>query len=256
MIEPETLAGKTAIVTGGGGAIGAAVARRLGGAGVNVVLAGREPATLQPVAAELTSALTVQADVSVKADVQRLMAACADRFGGLDILVNVAGITSFGSFADLPEEEWDRVIDINLKSVFLCCQAAIPLLRKAGWGRIVNTGSLLGKNGGNARPWIDRNEQKRSGNAVYAASKAGINALTVYLARELAADNITVNAVAPGPIASAMTTEFPESLRRLIPVGRMGRPEDVSEAVAYLVGPNSGFVTGEIIDINGGIWGD
>jgi 3-oxoacyl-[acyl-carrier protein] reductase len=123
-------------------------------------------------------------------------------------------------------------------------------------GRIVNIGSIVGKNSGNARPWLDPAEQDRAGNIAYGVSKAGIHAMTGFLARELAADGITVNAVAPGPIASAMTTNFPQQLRALIPVGRMGRAEEVAAAICFLAGPEAGFITGEILDINGGMWSD
>jgi 3-oxoacyl-[acyl-carrier protein] reductase len=123
-------------------------------------------------------------------------------------------------------------------------------------GRIVNIGSIIGKNGGNARPWLDRAEQQHSSNVAYGVSKAGVHALTFFLARELATDGITVNAVAPGPIASAMTTSFPASLQALIPVGRMGRAEEVAAAVAFLAGPDAAFITGEVLDVNGGMWAD
>jgi 3-oxoacyl-[acyl-carrier protein] reductase len=145
---------------------------------------------------------------------------------------------------------------VNLKGTFLCCQAVIPAMRQAGHGRIINLGSIIGKNGGNARPWIDPGEQDRSSNVAYGVSKAGVHALTAFLARELARDGITVNAVAPGPVASAMTTNFPEALRALIPAGRMGRAEEVAAAITFLAGPEAGFITGEVLDVNGGMWSD
>jgi NAD(P)-dependent dehydrogenase (short-subunit alcohol dehydrogenase family) len=157
-------------------------------------------------------------------------------FGQVDILVTVAGVVSTGNAETLEVSEWDRVIDINLKGVFLSCQAVIPAMRAARYGRIVNIGSLLAKNGGNPRPWIDRKEQERAGNIAYGAAKAGVHAITLYLAKELSADNITVNCVAPGPIASAMTTNLPDTFKTLLPVGRLGRPEEVADAVAYLAG--------------------
>ena len=171
-------------------------------------------------------------------------------------MVNVAGVSSHGSAAALPEAEWDRVLNQNLKSVFLCTQAVVAPMRARRYGRIINMGSVLAKNGGNPRPWINPDEQARAGNAAYGASKAGINALTFYFAKELAADGITVNVVAPGPIASRMTTNFPETLRGLIPVGRMGRADEVADAVAFLAGEAAGFITGEVLDVNGGIWCD
>jgi NAD(P)-dependent dehydrogenase (short-subunit alcohol dehydrogenase family) len=249
---------KTAIVVGGKGALGSAIALALAGEGCDVALIDRESAgdAVAAITATGRRAFDHPADISGKEAVTAAFAAAVADLGGLDILVNSAGITSFGSFATLEEAEWDRVLAINLKGVFLCCQAAIEPLRRRGGGRIVNIGSILGKNGGNARPWIDPAEQSRAGNVAYGAAKAGVHAMTSFLARELAASGITVNAVAPGPIASAMTTNFPEALRALLPVGRMGQPEDVAAAVLYLASPQASFVTGEILDVNGGSWSD
>jgi 3-oxoacyl-[acyl-carrier protein] reductase len=129
-------------------------------------------------------------------------------------------------------------------------------MRAQRYGRIVNLGSIIGKNGGNPRPWIDPAEQTRASNVAYGASKAGVHAMTFFLARELAADGITVNAVAPGPIATAMTTDFPAALAAMIPVGRMGRAEEVAEAVLFLAAETAGFINGEVLDVNGGMWAD
>jgi len=174
----------------------------------------------------------------------------------LEALVACAGISVRYSILQLDEATWDRVVDVHLKGTFLCCQAVIPAMRVNRYGRIINLGSIIGKNGGNARPWIDATEQDRSSNLAYGASKAGVHAITAFLARELAPDGITVNAVAPGPIVSAMTTQFPASLRALIPVGRMGRAEEVAAAIAFLAGPDAAFITGEVLDVNGGMWSD
>lgn len=250
--------GKTAIVSGAGGAIGGAIVRALAREGCDVGLIDRKSCgdAVAAIGALGRRAFDHPADVADEAAVAAAMAAATADLGGLDILVNAAGITSFGAAATLDVAEWDRVLAINLKGVFLCCQAAIGPLRQRGGGRIVNIGSILGKNGGNARPWIDPAEQARSGNVAYGVSKAGVHALTTYLSRELAASRITVNAVAPGPIASAMTTTFPDSLKALIPLGRMGQADEVAAAVLYLASDEAGFVTGEILDVNGGSWSD
>ena len=252
------LRGKAAIVTGAAGAIGGAIARRLAEDGCAVGLVDRAPcrAAADEIGASGGRATDHAADISDARAVAGAVAAAEAEFGGLDILVNAAGVTSFGAAATLDEAEWDRVMAANLKGVFLACQAAIGPMRRRGGGRIVNIGSVLAKNGGNARPWIDRAEQERASNVAYGVSKAGVHAMTLYLARELAADGITVNAVAPGPIESAMTATFPDRLKALIPLGRLGRPDEVAEAVAFLCGEKAGFITGEIIDVNGGSWPD
>ena len=252
------LAGRVALVTGAAGAIGSATAEALARQGADVVLGDLSP--LAPLEARLRElgrqVIAAPLDVTHQAEVDALVARAEEGLGRLDILVNVAGTVSWGAAATLAEAEWRRVLDINLTGSFLCCQAVIPLMRRGGHGRIVNIGSLVGKNGGNARPWLDPAEQARAGNVAYGVSKAGIHAMTAFLARELAADGITVNAVAPGPIATGMTTELPASLRALIPVGRMGRAEEVAAVIAFLAGPQAGFITGEVLDINGGMWND
>jgi NAD(P)-dependent dehydrogenase (short-subunit alcohol dehydrogenase family) len=195
-------------------------------------------------------------DVTRRDEVVRCLDETVARHGRLDILVNVAGVVSVGNAETLAEAEWDRVIDINLKGTFLCCQAAIGHMKRAGGGRIVNMGSVIGKNGGNPRPWLDPAEQERASNVAYGASKAGVHIMTAFLAKELASSGITVNAVAPGPVASAMTTNFPQVLRDLIPAGRMGKAEEVAAAVLFLASPQAAFITGETLDVNGGIWCD
>lgn len=249
---------KTAIVTGSNGSIGSAIARALAAEGCAVALVDLKSsiAVANEIAQAGGRAFDFPGNVADANDITTVIAAASQSLGGLDILVNAAGVTSFGSAATLPESEWDRVIAINLKGVFLACQAAIAPLRARGGGRIVNIGSVLGKNGGNARPWIDPAEQTASSNVAYGVSKAGVHAMTLYLAKELASSGITVNCVAPGPVASAMTTNFPKSLASLIPMGRMGQPQEVAAAVMYLASADAGFVTGEILDINGGSWTD
>ena len=251
----SALSGRVALVTGAAGAIGKAVLRRLreqGARAVGADLKGRplleteRPWESEPVAL----------DVRSRPQLLALVDSLRQSLGPVDTLVNVAGVVSFGSAQDLAEAEWDRVLDINLKGSFLAAQAVIPGMRELGFGRIVNLGSVVGKNSGNARPWISPDEQNRASNVAYGVSKAGIHSMTGFLARELACHGITVNAVAPGPIATEMTTDFPAALRALIPRGRMGSPEDVVRAVSFLIQRESDFITGEVLDVNGGMWSD
>ena len=249
---------RKAVVVGAGGAIGGAIAQALAEDGCDVALVSLHSAADVAAVVERAGrrAVDLPTDITDAGQVKAAMERAEAELGAIDILVNAAGVTSFGAAAGLAEAEWDRVMAINLKGVFLCCQAAIPALRRRGSGRIVNIGSMLAKNGGNPRPWIDPSEQDRAGNLAYGVSKAGVHAMTAYLARELAAQRITVNTVAPGPIATPMTTRFPDSLKALIPVGRMGTPEEVAAAVVFLAGERAAFITGEILDVNGGAWAD
>ncbi len=253
-----TLAGRTALITGAGGGIGGAVARAFAAAGADLSLADLKPVAAVADAARETGrrVLDTPTDVTQSSQVKGLIDATLAAFGKIDVLVNVAGTVSFGAAETLAEAEWDRVLAVNLKGSFLCCQAVMGSMRAQRYGRIVNIGSILGKNGGNARPWLDRSEQAQASNVAYGVSKAGVHAMTMFLARELAGDGITVNAVAPGPIASAMTANFPERLRKLIPAGRMGSADEVARACLFLADESSAFITAEILDVNGGMWGD
>ena len=254
----KRLVDRVAIITGASGGLGRATALRFAQEGARLCLADRVPAgeILELVRADGASAIAVETDVTVAGSVQAMVERTLAEFGKVDVLVNIAGVSSHGASDDVNEAEWDRVLRGNLTSVFLCCKAVLPAMRERGYGRIVNMSSILGKNGGNPRPWIDPQEQKRAGNLAYGASKAGVHALTYFLAKENAHHGITVNAVAPGPIATHMTRNFPQTLKNLIPVGRMGLPEDVADAVAFLAGDSAGFITGEVMDVNGGAWTD
>jgi len=249
MYTHDLLTQRVALVTGGAGAIGRAVCRSLADCGATVLCADRV-ASSSPADDNIEQ---IGLDVTQMSQIRECIDTIVARHGRLDILVNVAGTVSLGNAADLQEQEWDRVLAVNLKGTFMCCQAVLPTMKKAKFGRIINMGSVLGKNGGNPRPWIDPTEQRQASNVAYGASKAGINSITAYLAKEVASFGITVNTVAPGPVTSDMTTAFPASLRDLIPVGRMGRAEEVASAVVFLASPESSFITGETLDVNGGI---
>ena len=246
---------RVALVTGAAGGLGRATAIRLAREGASLCLTDRADTTeiLALVKAEGAKAIAIQADVTDVTSVESLVAATVAEFGALDVLVNIAGISSHGPSNDIDATEFERILRGNLTSVFICCKAALPVMRKRGYGRIVNMSSILGKNGGNPRPWIDPEEQKRAGSLAYGASKAGVHALTYYLAKENARFGITVNSVAPGPIATHMTRNFPETLRTLIPMGRMGSPEDIAQAVIFFAGP-AGYVTGQVLEVNGGLY--
>jgi len=250
----ESFAGRIALVTGGKGVIGSALVAALRERGATAVCADASGEVEARMAGKADLAAgTVRLDVTDAGAVRALVQRIEEQLGAVDLLVNVAGVVSFGSAQDLAEAEWDRVIDINLKGTFLACQAVMPGMKRAGFGRIVNIGSVVGKNAGNARPWIAPDEQQRAGNVAYGVSKAGVHVMTGFLAKELAAHGVTVNAIAPGPIATAMTTNFPAQLQALIPAGRMGAAADIAHAALFLASRDAGFITGEVLDVNGGM---
>ncbi len=240
---------KIAIVTGGASGIGEATARLLAAEGASVVIADLEPAG-ESVALELREegheAVFVRTDITSARDAENLIEETLRRYGQLDILHNNAGVLVIGDVVSLSEADWDRCMDTNLKSVFLVSKYAVPALRRAGGGVIVNTASVAGKAGGR-------------GYGVYGASKAGIIVLTQCMALDLAPDHIRVNAVCPGPTATAMVLERsndPDRERARwaneLPAGRIGEPEDTAKVVAYLASDDASFVTGAAWVVDGG----
>ena len=245
----KDLNGRYALVTGGSRGIGRAICLELAarGAAVAVNYAGNAAAaeeTVEACKALGADAFALQADVADAAACEAMVKETIARFGRLDILVNNAGITRDGLMLTMKEADWDAVLDTNLKGAFHCMKAAYRPMMKQKYGRIVNLSSIVGLRG-------------NAGQANYAASKAGLIGLTKSLAKELAARNVTVNAVAPGFIETDMTAAMPEKAREAmlstIPMGRLGQAEDVARAVAFFAGEGAGYVTGQVLCVDGGM---
>lgn len=243
-----SLTGKKALITGASRGIGKAVAMKLAAEGADVIVTATSLDRAKQTADQITllgrKAIPVKVDVGVASDVEALFQVVVEEFGSLDILVNNAGITRDGLLMRMKDEDWDSVIDVNLKGTFLCTREAIKLMSKAKSGRIVTISSVVGEMG-------------NAGQANYCASKAGIIGFTKAVAREYAKRNITVNAVAPGFIETDMTGVLTEGVReellKQIPVNRFGSPEDIANAVYYLVSGLGSYVTGQVIAVNGGM---
>jgi len=239
---------QTAIITGAARGIGKAIAQRLATEGMNIVISDIMHEEALKTAAEIEKsgvrALAVRTDVSSAKDAEELIKLTMNAFGSVDILVNNAGVTRDNLSIRMAENDWDLVLDINLKGTFLCSQVAAKEMMKKRFGRIVNMASVSGILG-------------TAGQANYASSKAGVIALTKSMARELGGRNITINAVAPGFILTEMTEKLPDNVKEAyiaqIALKRAGTPEDVAAAVHFLVSPAANYITGTIINVSGGL---
>jgi 3-oxoacyl-[acyl-carrier protein] reductase len=239
------LTDKRVLITGASGGIGADIARALHGAGATVGLSGTRVDPLQALASELdTRAHVLPCNLSDMDAVEALPKQAAEAMGGVDILVNNAGITRDNLFMRMSDEEWSSVMDVNLTATFKLCKGVMRGMMKARWGRIVNISSVVGATG-------------NPGQANYAASKAGMIGMSKSLAYEVASRGITVNAVAPGFIATAMTDKLTDEQKAgimgQIPAGRMGESREIAAAVLYLASPEAAYVTGATLHVNGGM---
>ena len=243
------LTGKVALVTGAAQGIGKAVALLLARNGADIVISDinleKAEETAKEVQALGRKALATKVDVATLGDVEKMVEAILAQFGKVDILVNNAGIARDKLILRMTEEDWDAVLNINLKGTFNCTKAVIRHMSKQKSGKIVNIASVVGEMG-------------NAGQANYAASKAGVIGFTKTIAREFAHRGINVNAIAPGYIETPMTDALPdkakEELKRLIPMDRLGKPEDVAEAVLFLVSESANYITGQVLNVNGGIY--
>jgi len=243
-----TLSGRVALVTGASQGIGRACALKLAQSGATLALAARSHEKLQELVAQIDGAggkaAAFSLDVTDEEQIKSIFKAVLAQFGKIDILVNNAGITRDQLVMRMKRADWDSVLNTNLTSAYLCTQQAISAMLKQRWGRIINITSIFGQMG-------------QAGQANYAASKAGLIGLTMAIAREVGSRNITCNAVAPGFIDTAMTSGLNEDLKqnavKMIPLGRVGSPEDVASAVAFLASEGASYITGHVLNVNGGM---
>jgi 3-oxoacyl-[acyl-carrier protein] reductase len=242
------LAGRVALVTGASQGIGRACALKLAQCGASIALVARNQQKLEEGVQEIAQACGVgrafRADVENEDQVKAAFKAVLAEFGKIDILVNNAGITRDQLIMRMKRADWDAVLNTNLTSAYLCTQQAISSMLKQRWGRIINITSVFGQTG-------------QAGQANYAASKAGLIGLTMAVAREIGSRNITCNAVAPGFIETAMTSTLSDEIKqnalKMIPLGRVGTPEEVANCVAFLASEEAGYITGHVLNVNGGM---
>ncbi len=243
------MTGHTAIVTGGGRGIGKSIAEALAKKAVNIVIVGTNMTVAEKTSADLqefgVKSIAIRADVSNSSDVRNIFDKTLSEFGKIDILVNNAGITRDSLLIRMKDEDWDAVINVNLKGTFLCSREAVKIMMKQKYGRIINISSVV--------PFIGN-----PGQANYSASKAGIVGLTKTIAREYANRGITANAIAPGFIITAMTESIPENIKnemlKAIPMSRFGTTDDVANAVVFFASPDAGYITGQLLHVNGGMY--
>ncbi|HYA23359.1 MAG TPA: 3-oxoacyl-[acyl-carrier-protein] reductase [Terriglobales bacterium] len=243
-----SLSGRVALVTGASQGIGRACAIKLANAGATIALAARNQEKLNELAKQITDgggkAAAFVLDVADEEQIKSVFKAAIAQFGKIDILVNNAGITRDQLVMRMKRADWDTVLNTNLTSAYLCIQQVISSMLKQRWGRIINIASIFGQMG-------------QAGQANYASSKAGLIGLTMAIAREVGSRNITCNAVAPGFIETAMTSalseEFRQNALQNIPLGRLGTPEDVANAVAFLASEEASYITGHVLNVNGGM---
>jgi len=246
--NPMSLSGRVALVTGASQGIGRACALKLAQMGATVALAARNQEKLNQLAGEINAVggktAVFPMDVSDEEQIKSAFKAAITELGKIDILVNNAGVTHDQLVMRMKRADWDTVLNTNLTSAFLCTQQAISSMLKQRWGRIINITSVFGQTG-------------QAGQANYASSKAGLIGLTMAVARELASRSITCNAVAPGFIETAMTSglsdEFKQSAVKMIPLGRTGTPEEIASAVAFLASEEASYITGHVLNVNGGM---
>ena len=250
-MQPKRLEGKRAVITGAAGGIAIATALAFTSQGASVSLADLDRAGVEKAAETVASqggkAGAFVTDVTSRKAVEALMSDAEAFMGGIDILVTCAGgYKAYAGFEDIDETDWDQVMNVNLKSVYLCCRAVLPYMKSGGWGRIINLGSLAG-----------RSTSAGTSPAHYASAKAAVSMLTQYIAKDVGPHNITANTIAPGTtlterVKTLLTPEKKEMFTRACPLGRLAQPEEISDVITFLASDESRYITGATIDVNGG----